>query len=308
MLRAAGFDCVDLGFSDTEAAPYTLPAAEREAYLRRERALADDAGIGISQMHGPWRWPARDETPQDRAERMEKMTASLADAALLGCPYWVVHPIMPFGTEDIGTGNERATWEMNLAFMTDLLRRARGYGVTICLENMPMTAFSLGAPAQILRFVREMDDEHFKICLDTGHAAVFPGVTPGQALRELGGEVRVLHVHDNDGKHDQHRAPYYGVTDWADFSSALREVRFGGVLSLEVKVPRMPLPEAEAVYRALAAIARGIAGGYSIHQTRSEDVRCTSDSWEREPRTSRPDSKRIFRTNWTGTRGGAVPS
>ncbi len=261
MLRAAGFDCVDLGFDDTEAAPYTLPAPEREAYLRRERALAHEAGIEISQMHGPWRWPSRDETEEDRAERMEKMTASLADAALLGCPYWVVHPIMPFGTHDIGSGNEAVTREMNLAFMAQLLCRARQLGVTVCLENMPMPAFSLGAPSEILRFVREMNDEYFKICLDTGHAAVTAGLTPGQALRELGGEVRVLHVHDNDGKRDQHRAPYFGVTDWADFAAALRDVRFGGVLSLEAKVPpRMPKEGAEAVYRALAAIARGIAG------------------------------------------------
>lgn len=259
MLRAAGYDCIDYNLADTETAPYTLPEKEFEAYLRHEKSLAEKSSIEIFQIHGPWRWPPQEGTAAERQERMEKMTRSLQAASLIGCKNWVVHPIMPFGIEDIGTGNEQATWDMNMQFMSALLEQARELGVTICLENMPMTKFSLGSPDDILRFVKAIDDEHFKICLDTGHVSVFPNLTPGDALRRLGEEVRVLHVHDNDGRFDRHWMPYYGVIDWADFGRAIREVKFQGVLSLEVSPPEnMPLSAAEAMYASMAQIARAI--------------------------------------------------
>ena len=81
----------------------------------------------------------------------------------------------------------------------------------------------------------------FKICLDTGHCAVF-GESPADAVRLIGKEyLRVLHVHDNDGKNDRHWLPYNGVIDWADFSLALAEIGYEGTLSLETRAPaRIP--------------------------------------------------------------------
>ena len=124
MLKSIGYSCVDYNLADTEIAPYTLDEQEFTAYLLAEKALATDAGIEISQIHGPWRWPPEDGTPENRAERLEKMRRSIKAAALLGCKYWVVHPIMPFGIEDIGTEKEQETWDLNLAFMRELLQTA----------------------------------------------------------------------------------------------------------------------------------------------------------------------------------------
>lgn len=261
MLKSLGYSCVDYNLADTEIAPYTLDEQEFTAYLLAEKALATDAGIEISQIHGPWRWPPEDGTPENRAERLEKMRRSIKAAALLGCKYWVVHPIMPFGIEDIGTEKEQETWDINLAFMRELLQTAIENDVIICFENMPMTKFSLGAPRDILRFVKEIDNDHFKICLDTGHVSVFPGLSPADALRELGREVRTVHVHDNDGKFDRHWFPYDGVIDWTDFGKALKETDFQGVFSFETVPPaEMPIPEAEKKYADLIRIAEQIIG------------------------------------------------
>lgn len=262
MLKSLGYSCVDYNLADTEVAPYTLNGQEFAAYLLAEKALVTDAGIEISQIHGPWRWPPEDSTVENRAERMEKMKTSIRATALLGCSNWVVHPIMPFGIEDIGTGKEQETWDMNLAFMQELLDTAKEYDVTICLENMPMTKFSLGAPKDILRFVKEIDDSHFRICLDTGHVSVFPGLSPANALRELGEYVRVLHVHDNDGQYDRHWIPGNGVIDWTDFGKALKESKYQGVFSLEtVPAAVLPIPEAEKDYVDMIIIAKKIIEG-----------------------------------------------
>lgn len=260
VVAAAGFKYLDYDLSNTETAPYTLDPDEFKAYLLHEKEMIEAEGLEFCQMHGPWRWPSKDRTPEELEERMEKMTRSLEAASIFGCKNWVIHPIMPFGHFDIGSGNEEATWEKNVVFMSEILHRAKEFGVTVCFENLPFTQFSMSTPSDVLRFAKEMNDDNFKICLDTGHVAVFPDLTPGNAMRELGDYVEVLHVHDNDGKVDWHRNPYYGVIDWEDFKKSLRDTNFKGVLSLETAPPKhMPLDAAESMYIAMAQIARTLA-------------------------------------------------
>ena len=82
-MRADGFEAVDYQeLCDTETPLFTSGIAEFERILKNERRLAEAAGVGISQTHGPWRWPVHDSTPEERAERMEKMKLSLCGTAL----------------------------------------------------------------------------------------------------------------------------------------------------------------------------------------------------------------------------------
>lgn len=240
-MKEHGFTCADYGMSNTEVAPYTLDDAEFDAYLTEERRLAEDAGIVISQVHGPWRWPPQDATEEDRAERMEKMKRSIRGTAVLGCKNWIVHPIMPYGINELGTDDAQKTWDLNVVFMRELLACAKEHDIIICFENMPMPNFSLGSVEAIMRFVNEMNDDHFRVCLDTGHVNVFPGQTLYDAVHMIGDKLQTLHVHDNSGKSDEHRLPWLGTADWAGFGCALREIGFDGVFSYETG-PAIALP------------------------------------------------------------------
>ena len=124
-LKELGFSTVDFGLGSTEIEPYTLDEEAFVRFLANEKALADEAGIEIFQVHGPWRWPCHDETEEDRAERMEMMKLSIRASALLGCKNWIVHPIMPFGIHDIPLGKSEETWNLNIKFMTELVKTAR---------------------------------------------------------------------------------------------------------------------------------------------------------------------------------------
>ena len=228
MLARSGFSTVDYNIANTDSELYTCDASRLKEIMKRERTLADAASIEISQVHGPWRYPPQDATAEDRRERMEKMKRSLLATSLLGCPYWVVHPIMPQGSKDLLVNGAEETWERNVEFMTELVKHARALGVTVCLENMPMRQFSIATPTQILKLVRAVNDDSLKICLDTGHVAVFPTLTPAAAVRELRHEIKVLHVHDNLGEKDSHLWPCEGIVDWSEFVHALREIGFDG--------------------------------------------------------------------------------
>lgn len=259
-IRELGYDCIDFqSFCHTENV-FFGDQSDVSANLKLVRDACADAGLTVSQTHGPWRWPPRDSTKEERDERFEKMVRSLYGTAELGCRDMVIHPIMPFG--DWQDPYPEAFMEMNLEFFGRLTEEAKKAGVVIDFENMPMPALSLATPLQILDFVKTIDSPNFRVCLDTGHCAVTKN-DPADAVRMIGREyLRVLHVHDNDGRGDLHWLPETGVIDWRAFSDALHEIGFEGVFSLETDVKSDGLDASELMKRkkALADTAKRLAG------------------------------------------------
>lgn len=261
-IRALGYDCVDFqSFCHTENIFFDGTVRDMEKLLKRIKIAAENAGIEISQTHGPWRWPPQDATEEDRSERFEKMVRSLEGTAMVGCADMVIHPVMPFG--DNQNPDPERFMEINLEFFNRLTLKAREYGVTIDFENMPMPALTLASPHQILDFAKQIDSPYFRVCLDTGHCTMLK-VDPGQAVREIGKQyLRVLHVHDNNGVSDLHWLPETGVIDWKNFSAALHEIGFDGVFSLETNVKPNGLEPEELLRKRqeLSRTARRLAGG-----------------------------------------------
>ena len=229
---------------------------EYDAMILREKARMENAGVYTHQVHGPWHYPPHDETEELRAERMEVMKRSLRGCALLGCQYWVIHPLMPFGPRNDGDFEE--FWQINLDFFRRLLPTAKQYGIIICFENMPMRSLSISPVPKTLEFIRAINDEHFQFCLDTGHGWI-RGTTPGDAVRMAGKALKVLHVHDNLGIPDPHLVPGMGQIDWKDFVAALRETGFDGVFSLECEMEEfLPGLSDDIKFKALRVIVDGI--------------------------------------------------
>lgn len=261
-IRSLGYDCVDFqSFCHTENIFFSGTVRDMEKLLKRVRTAADNAGIVISQTHGPWRWPPQDATEADRSERFDKMVRSLEGTAMAGCADMVLHPIMPFG--DNQNPEPERFMEMNLEFFNRLTAKAREYGVTIDFENMPMPALTLASPHQIFEFVKTINSPYFRVCLDTGHCTMLHA-DPGDAVREIGKQyLRVIHVHDNNGVSDLHWLPETGVIDWTNFTSALKEIGYDGVFSLETNVKAKDLSPEELMKKRieLAETARRLANG-----------------------------------------------
>ncbi|MBQ4087471.1 MAG: sugar phosphate isomerase/epimerase [Clostridia bacterium] len=259
LLKSCGYECIDYGTDNTDDILYTMPEQELMRHLAEEKVLIAEAGMEVHQVHGPWRHPMQDTTPEDRAERLEKMEKSICMAEMLGAKNWIIHPIFPFGPFDAGTEDAKRTWDLNLTFMHKLLAIAKAHDVTICFENMPFLDFSLSRPEDILRFVKTMNDDHFKICLDTGHVNVFEDLSIGDSVRLMGDEIRALHIHDNKWSHDLHLMPYFGSINWAEFTQALKDINYQGVFSLETEPPAaVPPPVYEALLKSMADIAKHI--------------------------------------------------
>lgn len=234
-IKKQGYDGMDYSeFVDTRTELFQKDAIGFRKYLEYQKTVCQSEGIEIYQAHGPWRYPPRDATEEDRAERLEKMTQAVEGAAILGCKKLIIHPIMPFGIQDEGHAEE--THGLNLEFMGKLAEAGKVNDVMICYENMPMPLLSMASVPSVLKLVREINSDYFKVCLDTGHSVITKN-TPGDAVRMIGKDtLQALHIHDNNGKHDVHIHPYAGVIDWEDFCMALKEIAFDGVMSFELKM------------------------------------------------------------------------
>ena len=260
-----GFDCFDFGgFMNTETEFFKLPEGEFKAELLKIKKAYNDGGIAVWQVHAPWCYPPKDSTPGERAVRLEAFLKAVRGASYLGSPNIVVHAIMPFGVNS--PDNPELMRDINAEFMGRLAEEALEYGVEhINVENLPFPNLPINHTHQCLDFVKRMNRETnsriFKVCLDTGHSN-FCGENPADAARMLGREyLGTLHVHDNDGKGDQHRLPGNGTIDWEDFSNALAEIGFDGCVSLETAIPSS-IPNGEERYKLekeLADFTRRIA-------------------------------------------------
>ena len=256
-MLAHGFEYLDFSlYANTDSELYRNEGEEfiRDCEMYRDKLTG--GGIRINQIHGPWRWPSQDGTEEDRAERFEKMSRATIAAGILGAKYIALHPIMPFGYDSPERPEEQ--FRLNVEFFSRLASVAEENDVIICLENMPFTNLPTASINSILRIVREVNHPNLRVCLDTGHANIVKP-DPAEAVRLVGKELlMMLHIHDNMGDRDSHLPPAlgYGTIDWEDFATALAEIGFDGVLSLETHVDEMKFAEEEREQRELALAER----------------------------------------------------
>lgn len=256
-MRAHGYDGFDFqGFIAMNDGLISLSQSEWEKKLNSLRTAAQNEGLYVCQAHAPGRYPPQDATEADRNDRFLTKVRALEGAAMLECPYLVVHPILPYGTKV--NVNPDGVWKINVEFFSRLADKAKEYGVTLCYENMPFKVFPFSKPEYVIKMVKEVNHPYFKCCLDTGHAALYEDVS--DSVRTMGDSLVTVHVHDNDGDGDKHWLPYTGVIDWKGFCKALGEIDFNGYFSLECMVRGNYPPKLLEYYRiGLAKTARMLA-------------------------------------------------
>lgn len=264
-MRRHGFDYMDFDwYANIHGELYRGDDAE---FVRHTEALAEkfrSEGYSVWQIHGPWVCPAPNATEAEREMWFGKCVRAIRAAKIIGAGFMAIHPLMPFGVDSHTPEQADELYSINLDFFRRLAPVAEEQGVTVCLENMPFPDFPLSSTVDIMRIVRAVNSPNFRVCLDTGHANVV-GPNPAESVRLIGKDyLKILHVHGNDGKQDYHYNPMAegDTVDWDAFSSALSEIGFEGVVSLEtsMKSPYSTDAEREELEIRLANIAKHIAG------------------------------------------------
>lgn len=219
LMKKCGFDCADYSGLLSPASEFgMLDGAELTAKMREVKIAADNAGVEIYQMHGPWTAPLPNLTPEERRAWTDYAKKCILASEVLGSPRYVVHPIMPFGVR--GKEDPEVVYACNREFLTEICECARTVGVTVCFENMPFPWMTVHSPQHICGIINELGIDNLKMCLDTGHSLI-SDVEPADAVESFGAMIEAVHVHDNHKQTDTHLPPFSGKANWNRFAEAV---------------------------------------------------------------------------------------
>jgi sugar phosphate isomerase/epimerase len=222
------------GYDALEIAPFTLAdsvAAVSAGERIKIRESAARAGIAISGIHWVLVKPEGlyiNHTDAAIRERTSKYFCQLVDfCADVGGKFMVVgspkqRNVMP------GVAFEQA-WEWATATFRDPVARAAERGITICFEPLaPAETNFINTAAEAVRFVRQLDNPHFKIILDAKAMCSEAKPIP-QLIRESWPHFAYFHANDRNLK-----GPGFGDVDFQPIAAALKDTGYQGYVSVEV--------------------------------------------------------------------------
>ena len=249
MYAEAGFETIDLGLNDElpskfinslnfEGNVFEKEIAEMEEYFSAHYAEIKKNGLEVSQAHAPF--PAYVVgKPESLDHMIEIYKKCIVYCDKIGCKNLVVHGITLTRKDRINT--PKTIKDLNDKLYTSLIPTLLKTNVTVCLENLFGGAGGIisgvcsnphEAVEMIDRYNAIAGKECFGLCLDTGHLNLLK-LDMRWYIPILGKRIKAVHIHDNDGMADRHKAPYTGTLVWKDFYSALKEIEYNGDLNFE---------------------------------------------------------------------------
>jgi len=225
LFSEVGFEAIDFNCDLKEFHDGTYG---KEFYTEIKK-YANDKGVIFGQTHAPFASSFADAEATER--RFNEIANSFETSLLLGAPCMVVHPCQHFV---YNKSNHDAMYEYNLNFYKKLIPYYEKSGVKIAIENINQNEkASIISTAEMLnRIYDDLDNEAFTFCFDVGHSNIL-GMNVGNEIRALGSRIRCLHIHDNDGIHDNHTLPYYGTVKWDEVAKALADIDYQGTFNYE---------------------------------------------------------------------------
>lgn len=240
--KGTGFRLLDYSFYDVLKGNDPFMDDGWKKLITDAKNAADELGFTFVQAHAPAYNPLAKD--YDHARGVTGMVRSIQACGMLGVRNTVTHSGI---TRDyLYPGDRDAYFEANRPFYRSLIPYMEEYGVNVLIENscevnmggqyFPMTAEEMNA------FITALGHPGFGACWDIGHAHI-QKVNTHDELVTLGKNLRALHIHDNDGRHDLHLLPYCGSFDYDDLMRGIIDSGFEGYFTFEADSYRPPLKE-----------------------------------------------------------------
>jgi sugar phosphate isomerase/epimerase len=231
-IAAHGFDCVEL-FATRTHFDYHDGAAVRALaeWLEDSRLVLKSvhAPIHASLINGIWGETFSNAVPAESERQRAVNEAQAALAVALTIPYR--HLVVHLGVPDTAKGG-RADNVRDAArrSLQSIFEMADKVGVKVAIEVIPN---SLSNPETLVSLIEnDLDGADVGICMDVGHAFIMGDL--GDAIETAAEYVVTTHLHDNNGKADDHLAPGQGKIDWPAALVSLQKIGYEGVWMFEV--------------------------------------------------------------------------
>ena len=227
-----GFDAIEL-FATRSHFDY-----HDEAAIRTLGEWLASTGLRLHSLHGPimesfsakgW-GPAfsnasSDQTLRARSIRETELAVRVAD--VLPYRYLVLHLGLPDEQRPSSGDNVR---ERAVRSLEEIAGFCNDHHVQVAVEVIPN---SLSNAESLVRMIEDdIDLPDVGICLDFGHAHIMSDVV--DAIENVSGHLWTTHIHDNNGRRDDHLVPFEGSIEWARALMATQKVGYDGTYMLEV--------------------------------------------------------------------------
>jgi sugar phosphate isomerase/epimerase len=214
----------DLGFEGWEIVSEGRQKITKET-LPEVRDIIGTMDLGIT-VHGPF----SDLNPASLVDPIwEETVRQISQCVELSAEFTDVVVVHPGLLSPLGNQLPDKVWERNVAALRAICDHARDCGVRICLENMPdMEKLLCRTPEELFGMVEAVDRENLGTTFDAGHANTTKNMA--KYLKEKS-RISHVHIHDNNGAHDQLLALGEGTVDWDLVLGALED--FDGALVIE---------------------------------------------------------------------------
>jgi sugar phosphate isomerase/epimerase len=178
-----------------------------------------------------------------RQAAVREADAALNIARRIPADVFVVH----LGTPPAkgGENNRSAA----LRSVEEICRLAEPIGIRVALEVIPNPLSDAASLVDLLE--KDLDAPRTGICLDFGHAFLMGDVA--DAIEIVAEHLITTHVHDNNGKKDEHLVPFEGRIHWDIALMTMQKVGYDGTYLMELANTGSP---AAVLEQARAARAR----------------------------------------------------
>ena len=235
VLRDAGFKAFDLTLYGENSVRQLSDSEDWREKAVNLRKYADSLGIICNQAHAYFHSSTGDI--EKDAEIYKKIIRDMEIASIMGAKIIVVHPKQHLPYME----NSEELFNINMEFYGSLIPYCEKFGIKVGIENMFQWNKKLGGPCdstcsrvkEMCRYVDTLNSPWMVACLDIGHLNLMD-TDMFNFIRTLGGErLGCLHVHDNDGKGDNHTLPFTKTIDYNKVMETLAEIGYKGDLTYE---------------------------------------------------------------------------
>ena len=225
-----GYDAIDVGLCRViyHDDPYPHnPLLDEDDYESRLDEYIEECrrlGLTIATSHIPYRFNYADPTSEDYEYKYAMTCRALRASEYMGAEWTVVH---------------MKTAPETIAYVRRLVADSGVSRIGIAIENIN------GYPLEdLIEACDTLEAEGYRVgvCFDTGHCHLnkYYDYDVADSIRLLGKRIKMLHVHDNNYRMDQHTLPYLGKINWDEVTKALGEIDYTGDFTYELTGELIP--------------------------------------------------------------------
>ena len=222
-----GFDFVQLGYE----APLKWVGEVSKDRRKRIQTLAKRLGLQVCVHSVANAVNVAGTNSGMRKESLSQIKEAIEFTYDVGAELLTIHP----GWKDLyGYRYPDEAYALAIEGHCELAKVASDYGIRIGIENMPPFWLSFCVePKEAHDMIQAVNRENLGLTLDVGHANLLGAKAIEEFVTTLNDKIFIIHIHDNDGKRDQHKVIGEGTIDFHWLISILVQGSINVPLSIE---------------------------------------------------------------------------